>query len=356
MKSLPKNRPKYTLSRIGNLQALALALACSKEHLVAVATTSNSLYRTSKPILKPDGSFRYTFDALPKLKALQIRIKNQLLKRVDYPSYLTGSLKGRDYRSNASLHSGAKITICDDIEGFFPATSKLLVKNIWLHIFCFSEEVAEALTLLTTKDGVLPQGAATSSYLANLVFGDEEAILQEMFMRRGLTYSRYVDDISVSSIRRLSKDEQTDIIARVYGMLSAHGYRAKRSKHEIFTAGNRMKTTKLVNNRKASLPIEERHRIRAAVYSLEVRVKSGELGNPIQTELNRVTSRVGRLGGLGHSDAIALKARLKIIRGNLRHIDSEIVHVEPTDSAGVIARTIVLPWETDTPICADSRC
>lgn len=43
----------------------------------------------------------------------------------------------------------------------------------------FSDDVAEILTMLTTKDGGLPQGAVTSSFLANLVFWDYEPSLVE---------------------------------------------------------------------------------------------------------------------------------------------------------------------------------
>ncbi len=309
--------PKYELKPIHHLSTLALALSIPEEQLNQVAIQANSLYRKAKPVIKSDGSIRQPYDALPPLKEIQQRIKDRILKRVVYPTYLTGSLTGRTYRTNAQLHTQAKIVICEDIQSFFPSTNRELVRNIWLKFFNFSEEVAAILCDLTTKDGELPQGASTSSYLANLAFWSYESELNAYLARKNITYSRYVDDITLSSKKHLSKEEQSSLIAQIYGMLKQHGYKAKRRKHEIFSSGKRMLTTKLVVNRKASLPHEERQKIRAAVHALERTVQDGIRGTEVQTELNRVTSRVGQLGLLHPREAETLKLRVRKVRSKL---------------------------------------
>jgi hypothetical protein len=295
---------------------LGLALGVPEVALRDLAMRANSLYRKAKPIVKPDGSIRQPFDALKPLKDIQCLIKDRLLKKVDYPPYLTGSLKGRDNLFNANIHVGSKIVICEDIENFFPSTNRKIIKNIWLKLFKFSEDVAEVLTCLTTKDGAIPQGAVTSSYLANLVFWDCEPFLREKLHANGSAYSRYVDDITVSSTRGLSTSEKTHIIAQIYGMLARYGYKAKRRKHEIFTNGKRMITTKLIVNRKPAIPVQDRQKIRVAVHVLEERVASGERGAAIDTELNRVTSRAGRLGRFHYTESKPLKERIRKIRAS----------------------------------------
>lgn len=287
--------------------------------LIKTALHADTLYRKAKPRKKPDGSIRQPFDALPPLKPIQRRIKDRILKRVGFPEYLTCSLSGRDYRTNAAMHAGAKIVICEDVEGFFPSTKRERVRDIWLNFFCFSEDVANLLTNLTTKDGELPQGAITSSYLANLAFWNQEPRLQAKLAQREIVYSRYVDDITVSSKQSLTKDVQTVLIAQIYGMLKRHGYKAKRRKHETFTSGRSMLTTKLMVNLKPALQPQERQNIRAAVHALEQRIASGERGSEIKTELNRVTSRVGRLGTLHPTEAKSLKLRLN----NVRHFTNK---------------------------------
>lgn len=311
-------KPTYDLKPIRDISALSLSLGMPEELLVIVAAQADTLYRKAKPIEKPDGSIRQPFDALPPLKSIQRRIKDRILKRVVFPGYLTGSLAGRDYRTNAAMHTGAKIVICEDVEGFFPATKRERVLDIWRNFFCFSEEVANLLTNLTTKEGELPQGAITSSYLANLAFWNQEPRLHAKLAKMKIVYSRYVDDIAVSSKQFLSKEEQTTLIAQVYGMLKRQGYRAKRRKHEMFTSGQKMLTTKLVVNRKPALQPKERQNIRAAVHALEQRVASGERSLEIKTEINRVTSRVGRLGTLHPTEAKQLKLRLHSVRQTLQ--------------------------------------
>lgn len=315
-------KPKYDLKPIRDISALALALGITEELLINTSKRADSLYRKAKPIQKPDGSIRQTFDAQPPLKAIQRRIKDRILKRVDFPAYLTGSLSGRDYRTNATLHAGSKITICEDIEGFFPNTSRVRILDIWLNFFRFSEDIANLLTDLTTMEGSLPQGAITSSYLANLAFWDLEPRLQAKLVRINVIYSRYVDDISISSKQFLTKIEQTKLIAQVYGMLKQNGYSAKRRKHETFTSGNAMFITKLMMNRKPALQPKERQNIRAAVHALEQRIASGESGLEIKTELNRVTSRVGRLGSFHPTEAKPLKLRLHKVRSVVQIIAS----------------------------------
>ncbi len=312
--TIPLLKPKYDLKPISDIASLSLALGVPQATLINVAAHADSLYRKAKTIEKPDGSIRQPYDALLPLKQIQRRIKDRIIKRVEFPEYLTGSLSGRDYRSNAALHSGAKIVICEDIEGFFPSTSREIVLDIWLNFFRFSGEVANLLTNLTTKAGELPQGAITSSYLANLAFWQLEPRLQANLAGKNIVYSRYVDDISVSSKRHLTKEEQTKLIAQIYGMLQRLGFKAKRRKHEIFTSGSRMLTTKLMVNIKPALPSKERQNIRAAVYALEKRCLLGEESADIRKELRSVTSRVGRLGTLHPVEANKLKLRLGRIR------------------------------------------
>lgn len=307
-------KPKYVLNPIRDISSLALALSVPEDLLLKTASRADGLYRKAKPIVKPDGSIRQPFDALPPLKSIQRRIKDRILKRVLFPEYLTGSLSGRDYRTNAALHVGSKIIICEDVEGFFPSTNRERVSDIWLNFFRFSEDVATLLTNLTTMNGKLPQGAITSSYLANLAFWDYEPRLYAKLAQMNVIYSRYVDDISMSSKQFLSKEEQTKLIAQVYGMLNHHGYKAKRRKHETFSSGKAMFATKLMMNRKPALRSTERQNIRAAVHAIEKRIALGESGLEIKAELNRVTSRVGRLGSFHPTEARTLKQRLQVVR------------------------------------------
>ena len=270
------NVPFYKHKRIGTLHALHMSLGIPACDLLAISRQADTLYRLAKSITKSDGSIRNTYDALTPLKLIHQKIKNQILDHVSFPVYLTGSIKGCDYKTNATLHAQAKVVINEDIQGFFPSTSADQVFNIWHGFFGFDKSVAQCLTQLTTRLGELPQGAITSSFLANLVFWQDEPKLQANFAAQGLVYSRYVDDIAISSKSYLTSENKSDIVRHVYGMLLKHGYRAKRIKHDITTSAERMTVTKLAINTKPGLLREDRSKIRAIVQALERRAELGE--------------------------------------------------------------------------------
>ena len=305
--------PSYPHRPIRQLQNLARVLAVPLPILQSIAATASARYRLAKPIEKPDGSIRQPVDALEPLKNIQRRIKQRILARVIFPDYLTGSLKGKDAKRNAELHKRPRIVLCEDIQGFFPSTTAPLVAAVWRGFFGFSQEVSELLTALTTKDGALPQGATTSSHLANLVFWRREHSLYESLLAEGRSYSRYVDDVSISSVTPMTKEEITRCIARVYGMMFSCGYKPKRQKQEIQRAHMPMRVTKLNVNRRVTLDSRERQAIRAAVYQLEQLALSGDLAGVSQV-LNSVAGRVNRMGQMHPAEALGLKERLKTLR------------------------------------------
>lgn len=307
------NQLFYNAKPIYSLSSLALALGFEEALLIKLASNADNKYRLAKPVIKADGSIRQPFDALEPLKEIQKRIKNNLFSKVVFPNYLTGSIKGRDYETNASLHVGAKITICEDIENFFPATTSLLAFDIWRNFFGFSEEVAELLTKLTTKDSALPQGAITSSYLANLALWRHEPKLNQWLNQKGIIYSRYVDDITISSKQFLVDDQKTEVIAKIYGMLRKNGYHAKRRKHEISTSSKPMFITKLMVNNKVSLNSNERANICAAVYQLQQRVESGERGIKITHDFNSISGKVAKLKRFHTTKDEALMSRIMLL-------------------------------------------
>lgn len=311
MKNL--QRPSYHKNAIYSMGALSKALQIPVEELLDVAALADELYRLAKPIEKPDGSVRQPLDALPRLKRIHQALRDRVLRHVTYPDYITGSTKGKDARANAQIHAGAKVAICEDIKAFFPSMGRPLVFDIWRYFFGFSHEVADLLTTLCLKDGALPQGAIPSSYLANLAFWRSEPQLHATFGAEGIAYSRYVDDITVSSKTTLTRTEMTDCIRKVYGMMHSRGFKPKRAKHEVFSSGGRMIATKLVINAKPSLPAEVRAGVRAAVRELERAVSDGWSAE-LEKAFNRATGRAGRVKSMHPVEGQALLTRIRKAR------------------------------------------
>ena len=114
------------------------------------------------------------------------------------PEYAFGGVKGKDNIQNARFHKGQKYVFQTDLKDFFPYITNKMVYKMFV-INGFSPDVASLLTKLTTFKGHLPQGAPTSTTIANLVFapcGDEIRSIAE---REGLRFTTFVDDVTISS-------------------------------------------------------------------------------------------------------------------------------------------------------------
>lgn len=285
----------YKYRAIGNLDTLAKMLRLTTPQLRRLAENADRLYRPGPRFQKSDGTFRETWNAMPQLKGAQGCIKRLILARVDYPNYLQGGLMGRDYKQNAGIHKRSRIVINEDIESFFPSISTDAVFDIWRHFFHFPDPVAQCLTKMTTKNGQVPQGARTSTHLANLVLWRSEDKLNDQYRQRGIRYSRFVDDISVSAQHNIPAQEKTNIVGAIVGMLAKHSLIAKRSKHAIMTRGQSMRVNKLVVNRSAGLTKKDRLRIRAAVHEVEQLAQNGADSHELHSSYLRVAGRVAML-------------------------------------------------------------
>ena len=343
--ALSLSKPTYRCKPIRSIPALARALRLDVPVLIEAADAANRNYRVVPPA---PGSTRQTFDALGLLKEIHRRIKLAFFDNVQFPAYLHGSLKGCDYVTNASLHTNKKLLICEDVKKFFPSVGAAFVDDVWCGFFGFSPAVAKLLTKLTTKDDALPQGAITSSYLANLVLWRDEPLLHAKLASRGITYSRYVYDMAMSSVTYLSKDTQTWAIAQLYGMLRRNGLKAGRAKHEIFSATEPMIATKLIVNRKPALAQKKRSQVRAQVKQLEIAQAEGADADTVRALATRAAQSVGQLGRFHKTQAGNLKTRIGAVREALPQLAVESITTYPKGYKANTTSTVpddgLAPW------------
>ncbi|WP_345870877.1 reverse transcriptase family protein [Shewanella algae] len=283
--------------------------------LLHLAANSDSLFFVAKKKKKADGSYRITYDAKPNLKHIHGRIRDVFLKKVDYPNYLHGSLKKRDYLTNANMHVNRKVIISEDVTNFFPSISKRVIHQTWVGVFGFSNEVAELLSELVTFKGALVQGARTSSYLCNLVLWKREADLVLEFSKKGLIYTRYVDDITVSAKYILSKRQKTIIINRLYSILRSIGASPNRSKHKVMPHSGAQTVHRVnVNRRSPSMSKQVRGQIRAAVHQCEKLYQQKPDSLEYRKLFNTVMGRVNTMGRMHETVAGQLKVRLSSVK------------------------------------------
>lgn len=306
---------KYPYKSIASILSLSNFLDIAETELIEIAKNANSYYFVAKEEPKSNGSVRITYDAELKLKDIHEKIKVKIFQSVQYPAHLQGGIKGRDYISNTKIHAGRKFLITEDISNFFPSISAEIVRDLWLYFFKFSHEVSDILTKLTTLNGFVPQGAKTSGYIANLILWDKEDFLIESLKKKGMSYSRLVDDITVSCNYRPSPRIKSTVISEIYGILLSKNVKPNRKKHKMMPAGNKQKIHNLnVNTGNPTLPKTKRSNIRAAVYQCEKMAKISRKTNEYKKLFNSVSGQVAMFKRLHATQATLLKIRLDAIK------------------------------------------
>lgn len=136
--------------------------------------------------------------SLYDLKNIQRRINKKILAAIEMPTNVHGGIKRRSNITNAKPHQGNKYQFTTDLQEFYPSITSSRVYDTFLNLG-FSTHYSHWLTKLSTWKYELPQGAPTSTYIANLVFLETDIKLIEFCNENSITYTRYVDDLTFSS-------------------------------------------------------------------------------------------------------------------------------------------------------------
>lgn len=187
---------------ITNERHFLATLGLKKADLDQLITDIPKLYTPYlKKEIKKDGTIkeREICPSIGKLKIIQSRIKHRILDQHLLPNYIQGGIKGKDSISNAAEHRGKHYRLCIDLKNFFPSVKNARVNRVLLRLG-YTPEIAHIITKLVTFGHRVPQGAPTSTAITNLVFYSEVDIkIEKLIKGKGITYTRYVDDLNFSS-------------------------------------------------------------------------------------------------------------------------------------------------------------
>ena len=150
-------------------------------------------------ILKPYCASRVRQLIIPfyKLKNCQHKL-NALLQQITLPYYFHGSITGKSNVTNAFSHIENDYFLTVDIKNFFPRINNNIVYHTLVKLG-FSADVSRILTKLTTTKRQLPQGAPTSTTLANLVMLNTSHKLYTLAKTNNIQLTVFLDDLTFSS-------------------------------------------------------------------------------------------------------------------------------------------------------------
>lgn len=131
-------------------------------------------------------------------------------KNIELPNNLSENefedIKHKQSSQKPQIHS-----YCMDIENFFPTISKRELKRFLKKLLCGSASCS--LANILTIDGKLVQGSILSPMITNLYFYQLDSQILKHLENTDICYTRYADDITLSSNKPIPKTVKSFIIA-----------------------------------------------------------------------------------------------------------------------------------------------
>lgn len=288
---------------------------------------------------KVDGDKRIVFDPDHRVRRIQRRINKRIFKElILWPEYLFGSIPTnkhdrenkieRHYIACAAKHCKAKTILKLDIKNFFENIHRDVVVSIFANVFKYKGDALNYLVEICCYDDHIVQGALTSSYIASLCLFDVEFDVVRRAERKGLVYTRLVDDITISS--KIINYDMTQIKSHVEGMLNGKDLPINFKKTEVHNISTEALTVHglRVSFNEPRLASNEVKRIKASVHNIVSlsQKNNSKTSEAYRIEYNRCMGRVNKLGRVGHNKYKLLLAILKKIKPQASFLDLQSIH------------------------------
>ncbi len=164
------------------------------------------------------------------LKLLLKTLKEILFDTFDCPEYNKCWAGGNNYQ-NAQAHAGQHAFVTTDISSFFTNSKTCYVRKFFKDKLNISGEALDILVQMCTYRGHIPTGAPTSSILAFLSHKELFDEIAEYMNKRDITFTLYVDDITLSAKHGITREE----IKFIKSVLKRHKLEIKPEKTKFYS-------------------------------------------------------------------------------------------------------------------------
>ncbi|MHA4989158.1 retron St85 family RNA-directed DNA polymerase [Cetobacterium somerae] len=173
--------------------------------LYALLKNKNRFYTKIEIPRKNSKKMRIIYKPSFTLKIVQKFILNEILEKISTSKEAYAFKKdNKDLKEYFGIKYNAKAHIKNeyiyefDIKDFFPSIKKKMIFYLFRNLG-YNMKISNILSELCTLNGILPQGSVTAPYLSNLVCSELDRRLKEKCDSKGITYTRYADDLTFSS-------------------------------------------------------------------------------------------------------------------------------------------------------------
>ena len=179
---------------------------CLDESYVASVIRRSNRYYKDYSIPKKDGSFRSIAQASPELKTLQYWTVQNILKHFPVSESSFAYKRGDSIKRHAEFHKASRFLFHTDVKKFFPSINSELLSDVIVRqkqqltsAGLWYEDLCDTIAKICFRYNRLCIGTVSSPVISNIVMYDFDEILRSYCDENGFKYSRYADDIYVSS-------------------------------------------------------------------------------------------------------------------------------------------------------------
>lgn len=256
---------------------LSYLLGIKRLELNKMINSPRHFYREFS-IPKRRGGKRTILSPYVSLLNCQVWIYKNILLMGKIHAKAHGFVPGKSIITNASLHLNKKALLKMDLSNFFPSIPFNWVINYFSKLG-YAKNISFYLASLCCLENSLPQGAASSPYLSNILLLNLDDRLDKLSNSYRLEYTRYADDLTFSGdYISLGFVSLVNEIVRDYGLL------VNQDKTRLHTKrGQRIVTGISVAGTELSLPRETKRKLRKDIYFIK---KYGFLSHVSKIKIN----------------------------------------------------------------------
>lgn len=214
---------------------------------------------------------------------VHLRLFN-LLRRVRPPDYLHSGVNGRSYVTNAKTHVGDHPLLKLDIKSFYESATHSRVFSVFRDQFRCDPDVSALLTRLCCYDGHIPTGSSLSQILAFFALKMQFDQFSALCRDDGVTFTVYVDDITISGIRASRR-----LLFALKKALVRSGFSYHKEKH-YRAQDNKLVTGVVISGNEVRVRNRHHLQIRSELHELLGEVPSKENVRRYESLLGRIAS------------------------------------------------------------------
>ncbi len=176
-----------------------------------------------------------------------------------------GFTRHRTIMTNAMEHRNRRFVFNADIKDFFPSINFGRVRGFLIKDkhFALNPAVATVIAQIACHNNALPQGSPSSPVISNLACFLFDRRMIRFAEEQQLTFTRYADDLTFSSNRKIS---DTTITA-IKDIITSYGFVVNEQKTRTFTAKGSQVVTGLKVNEKVNVDRTYIRNIRAMLHN-----------------------------------------------------------------------------------------